>query len=45
MCARCHEVIHPGDEWDLGHRPDGSPSKPEHARCNRGAANENRKDR
>ena len=36
-CARCHELIRPGEAWDLGHVP-GDPSRyvgPEHARCNR----------
>jgi len=39
-CARCHEPIHPGTPWDLGHRDDDPAqySGPEHRRCNRGTA-------
>ena len=35
-CARCGELIHSGQLWDLGH-VDGTLaySGPEHARCNR----------
>ena len=35
-CARCGEVIRPGEDWDLGH-VDGTLAYngPEHARCNR----------
>ena len=41
-CARCHELIRPGEPWDLGH-VDGTDrhaqvySGPEHRRCNRAA--------
>jgi hypothetical protein len=36
-CARCGELIAPGDRWDLGH-DDADPryyTGPEHSRCNR----------
>ena len=41
-CWRCEQAgnpdptIHPGEPWDLGHRP-GQPSHPEHTHCNRRA--------
>lgn len=39
-CARCGELIKPGEPWDLGHR-DGSGKReyqgPEHRTCNRSA--------
>jgi hypothetical protein len=31
-CARCGELIEPGDEWHLDHVRDGS--RPSHAYCN-----------
>lgn len=43
-CPRCHQPIHPGHDWDLGHkvdRADGGTTHtgthPEHAHCNRSA--------
>jgi hypothetical protein len=40
-CARCDELIQPGEPWDLGHA-DGTNqqvySGPEHRRCNRATA-------
>lgn len=36
-CVRCHDLIRPGEPWDLGH-VDGDRTRyagPEHARCNR----------
>lgn len=42
LCARCDQIIRldptqPGNGWDLGHQADGTPSRPEHAVCNRSA--------
>src|SRR5262252_5359398 len=39
-CARCGDLIQPGEAWDMGH-VDGDPhrySGPEHRRCNRATA-------
>jgi hypothetical protein len=46
-CARCGEPIAAGTPWDLGHddRNPGLYSGPEHAHCNRGAANRNQTSR
>lgn len=37
-CARCHQPIHPGTPWDLGHDDHDRDhyTGPEHRRCNRG---------
>jgi RNA polymerase subunit RPABC4/transcription elongation factor Spt4 len=32
VCRRCHELIRPGQAWDLGHPV---PKAPEHTLCNR----------
>ena len=43
-CARCGELIEPGDFWDLDHGPDRmSYLGPSHRRCNRGAPSKQRK--
>ena len=34
VCARCGEVIAPGQAWDLDHLASAD-SRPSHARCNR----------
>lgn len=36
-CRRCHELIAPDTEWDLGHDDEDRtlPARPEHASCNR----------
>jgi hypothetical protein len=40
-CARCHKIIQPGEDWDLGHVDGGDPSEytgPEHRAHNRQTA-------
>jgi hypothetical protein len=39
-CPKCHQLIQPGERWDLGHTDDRTTwTGPEHAdRCNRSAA-------
>jgi hypothetical protein len=45
-CARCGEVIDPGEPWDLGHDDrTGLHSGPEHASCNRSAPHKNKTSR
>lgn len=43
MCSRCHQLIGPGEPWDLDHL-DEVREHPAHRACNRaaGAANRNR---
>lgn len=36
LCARCPELIHPGDTWHLDHLDDGTEA-PSHAHCNTSA--------
>ena len=36
ICWRCHQPVQP-DDYDLGHKPDGT-RHPEHAHCNRSSA-------
>ncbi len=37
VCRRCGTTIRRSEPWDLGHSEDGSPSRPEHQKCNRAA--------
>ena len=41
-CARCHQPIHHGDTWDLGHTDDRTAwTGPECVSCNRSAGGTN----